>query len=121
MYSSGRGGSPSSYRFSIFHIYLCLLFFHVQKGSSSAFRVTNPQAEGRVSTDRSVETALPDTTPRQVRKSSADNSEFRHRMQNYPCWGRLELAGRGGRDPAACRALRADVRLVRRSTRTPTA
>ena len=42
---------------------------------------TNLQAKGRVSTDRSVETALPSTTPCQVRKSSTDNSEFRHRTE----------------------------------------
>ena len=40
---------------------------------------TNPQAEGWVSTDRSVVTALPSTTPRQVPKSSTDDSESRHR------------------------------------------
>lgn len=39
---------------------------------------TNPQAKGRVSTDRSVETALPSTAPCLVRKSSTDNSKFRH-------------------------------------------
>ena len=40
---------------------------------------TNPRAKGWVSTDRSVVTALPSTTPRQVRKSSTDDSEHRHR------------------------------------------
>lgn len=37
------------------------------------------QAEGRVLTDRSMKTALPLTTPRQVRKSSTNDSESRLR------------------------------------------
>lgn len=39
------------------------------------------QAEGRVLTDRSVITALPLTTPRQVRKSSTNDSESRLRTE----------------------------------------
>ena len=42
---------------------------------------TNPQAKGWVSTDRSVVTALPSTTPRQVPKSSTYDSESRHRIE----------------------------------------
>jgi hypothetical protein len=41
-------------------------------------------------TDRSVETALPSTTPCQVRKSSTDNSEFRHRTRILPMIDRQE-------------------------------
>ena len=41
--------------------------------------IHQPQAKGRVSTDRSVATALPYTTPRSVPKSSTDDSESRHR------------------------------------------
>lgn len=41
---------------------------------------TNPQAKGWVSTDRSVVTALPSTTPRQVPKSYTNDSESRHRI-----------------------------------------
>jgi hypothetical protein len=49
------------------------------------------QARGWVSTDRSVATALPSTTPRPVPKSSADNSESRHRA-NVPLGARRRLA-----------------------------
>lgn len=86
---------------------------------SHLFEETNPQAKGRVSTDRSVETALPSTTPRQVRKSSADNSEFRHRACTHD---RPPEAGRrSAKDPAAVPSPRAAMGPVRRPSQAAAA
>ena len=49
---------------------------------------TNPPVKGWVSTDRSMGTALPSTTPRPVRKSSTDDSTFWHHHKWSASWGR---------------------------------
>lgn len=51
------------------------------KGGWCFHKHESPKRRGQVSTDRSVVAALPLTTPRQVRKSSTDDSESRLRTE----------------------------------------